>query len=343
MSPPHITTSNPNVSGQILLKTILTADDYSITIDDNVLIYIPDTNLEIIAKPILITNKNQNHQQLETNASITLNPGNYTISIQEAALIDATDNVSTQIINHAFTVNYPTIQFSPSNPNFTINNQSLTHIIDISQAIPFAPFDIDDLIITCSSTYQYLESINYIGNGNLELKFTQEIENISYLDFDFIYVPINISFENKSSPTNNTTLATDVKLEINYRNPTIIKPSSKTLTKKTGETVSYTINHPDTAINDLSFTVVTDESFQGTISTSLSAIDNISSYLNISFELTSTDKNTMAITITAKDINSNVSGLTNSNTIIDTIIFDVPYIARSFNNSTKLFITFDKT
>tara|TARA_Y100000389_G_scaffold160707_1_gene162970 strand:- start:1447 stop:10029 length:8583 start_codon:yes stop_codon:yes gene_type:complete len=155
---------------------------HTYVINDIPAIDILDNNLNAHIPPVLISNTTGvrtilRAEDLSYNNPIQLSPGFYTIYFNDNAYSDMNDIYSLDI-SFTILINYIDPSFVGDLPNITA--ETPYHIIDISSALTFSPFSINDLSISVNSDIQ---SLNIGSNySHLHSSIIAEAGGGSYLD-----------------------------------------------------------------------------------------------------------------------------------------------------------------
>lgn len=155
---------------------------HTYVINDIPAIDILDNNLNAHIPPVLISNTTGvrtilRAEDLSYNNPIQLSPGFYTIYFNDNAYSDMNDIYSLDI-SFTILINYIDPSFVEELPSITA--ETPYHIIDISSALTFSPFSINDLSISVNSDIQ---SLNIGSNySHLHSSIIAEAGGGSYLD-----------------------------------------------------------------------------------------------------------------------------------------------------------------
>ena len=142
------------------------------------------------------------------------------------------------------------------------------------------------------------------------------------LNFQLIYGSQNIVYTK------------DLLINVVYIDPVITAPTNKLLTKQTGSTLTYTVDHVHTNYSDLSYNYNITTLFYGTIDVSFAPITSKQSELIFTYNLDQLGTKSMDKTINIIDTNFN-----KTTTINETITSQVPYRLTRVNQSLEIEFT----
>ena len=292
--------SPDNTTGKLTLSTTMTSSVYNIILDgsdNNTFIEITDVGLTLNINPTLEEVATGIITEISLNSLMYLNPGNYIITIYGGGFTDYNNNTIVSNINHPFTVNYIAPYFVDDLPD--ISNDVLSHVLDLSQIIVFPPYTIDDLIITVSTTDDYVRQISHDGAGLFTLDLSSNIQNISIFDQELIAIILTFDLQYSSQVVtiDKTLFITNV-----YKPPVLTAPSNVTIRKQKNTTLSYNIRHLDTLFEDLSYNIGIVGSYYGTFYSSLVNYSTNESSLDITFNLSTIDKTSVDLSINIIDV-----------------------------------------
>ena len=266
---------------------------------------------------------------LTNDVALTLSPGTYEINIPSGYFKDAYENITTTNTIKQFSINYVT-------PTFTgdlvdISNDTLAHDFDLSNNIAFLPFGINDLNIVVTSSSEYFSSMTHTGNGLFTLDLSNNVQEISILETTSVTVALNFQLIYGSQ---NIVYTKDLLINVVYIDPVITAPTNKLLTKQTGSTLTYTVDHVHTNYSDLSYNYNITTLFYGTIDVSFAPITSKQSELIFTYNLDQLGTKSMDKTINIIDTNFN-----KTTTINETITSQVPYRLTRVNQSLEIEFT----
>ncbi len=283
-----------STSGKLTLSTTMTSSVYRIILDgsdNNTFIEVTDVGLVMNINPTLEEVAIGVKSDLSANNTYELNPGDYKITIYGGGFTDYNNNTLLSNSNHHFTVSFIPPYFADDLPD--ISNDVLNHVLDLSQIIVFPSFGIDDLIITTSTTDDYVSEISYDGGGLFTLDLSSNIQTVSIFDQELIAIILtfDLAYSSQVETIEKTLFITNV-----YKPPILTAPNDVTI-RGQDEQLSYKITHYDTRFEDLSYNISTVGLYYGTLEVSIANISTHESSLDISFNLSPIDKTNVDISL----------------------------------------------
>ena len=319
-------------TGKLTLSTTMTSSVYRIIFDgsdNNTFIEVTDVGLVMNILPTFEETSTGIKHDISLNSTYDLVPGNYKITIYGGGFTDYNNNTIVSNSNYNFTVTFIPPYFADDLPD--ISNEILNHVLDLSQIIVFPSFEIDDLIITISTTDDYVSEISYDGGGLFTLDLSKNIQTVSIFDQELIAIILtfDLAYSSQVERIEKTLFITNV-----YKPPILTAPNNVTI-RGYDEQLSYKITHYDTRFEDLSCNINTVGLYYGTLEVSIVNINTYESSLDISFNLSPIDKTSVDISVDVID----ESGVTVSQ--IERVILDNIYTLTVDEDS--LVIEFDRS